>query len=64
MGLAQVAFLIQVRHDVADGSGTEAIAAPPRDGSRSDRLTGLDISFDDFVKKLAIPRNHLKCTLL
>jgi hypothetical protein len=59
MGLAEIALFIQVRHNVTDGSGAEAVAPPPRDGSRRHGLAGLDISFDDFVKKLAIPRNHL-----
>lgn len=58
VGLRKVSFVVQVGHDVADGSGTERIAAAAGDGTRSYRFTGVDVSFDDVVQNFPAPRRH------
>ncbi len=58
MGLRKIAFVVQVRHDVADGSGAERIPPAARDGTRGHRFTGVDISLDDLVQNFPAPRRH------
>src|SRR5665213_4568082 len=61
MGLHQVAFFVQIRHDVADGSRTEAVAAAPGDGARRYRLARGDVAFDDLMQNFQAARRHTSC---
>ncbi len=63
MGLVQIAFFVEVGHDVANRGGAERIGTrvtpAAHDGARGDGLAGFDIGCDDFVQKLAAARNHV-----
>src|SRR5678815_131788 len=58
MWLRQVAFFVQVHHDVADRGGAQAIPAPAGDRARRYRFSGGDIGLDDLVQNFEAPWRH------
>src|SRR5581483_1436735 len=58
MRLAEIAFLVQIRHDVADGGGAEAIPAAARNGTRGDGFAAGYVGFDDLMQNFQAARRH------
>jgi hypothetical protein len=59
MRLLQQSNVGEIGHHVADGGGTEALAAMTRQSARTDRLARRDVSLDNGGQNFAFPRPDL-----
>ena len=55
MGLGEIAFLVQIRHDISNRSGTQILAGPARNCPGCNGFARFDIRLHDRMQDLEMP---------